>query len=84
MGNNTCYIVDEFVHYTQDDYEIEYIDEMGYVYVRCPQCLEWCVGCDRCMELTWALSEQFFALQDFALDVRRSMLQNDYVEESWD
>ncbi|KAI5700310.1 hypothetical protein M8J76_002119 [Diaphorina citri] len=64
--------------------EIEYIDEMGYVYVSCPQCHEFYAGCERCMELSWALSQEFWALEDLARAARGPPPPVEYEEEMWE
>ncbi|KAL1457869.1 hypothetical protein WDU94_008055 [Cyamophila willieti] len=39
---------------------IEYIDEMGYVYVSCPRCNQYRVDCNACVQWSFTISREFW------------------------
>lgn len=62
---------------------IEYVDEMGYMYVSCQGCPNFTTRCDACVALTWEVSHEYWAMEDAqaaleAVDLRPS------VVECWD
>lgn len=83
----TMVCIDHFLDECEQDiqqYEIEYIDEMGYVYVSCRLCPEYNLGCNLCVDLSWDLSQQIFAVEDLQRAPEQPPTTVEEEEESWD